>query len=602
LVVYSLPFYVSPPAPTIETMAPQHGNPGDIVTLTGRFDGIGSLPATLTYKGVSVAIMTKSESQITFAVPQVRTSGAVVVAVDGIESHPLQFQIDPRIESISPAHPRAGEAMTVTGYGFRFGDAPVTVSFGSLAGSLGEISDESFQYTFPLSCLYGPGPLTISLGNASAVKSITPTPTLTDLMGDAGVPGQTVRLYGAGFASWSMVSLNDNLISPIEVTGSTISFILPQGSVSGPIKLVIPATGDQTQVESNSFQFTVGPKPGTISKDFGSQGETITMTGSFGQASSSRSVKIGSTSCAIQSSSASSIQFQVPLSASSVSGVISVTVDGISSVFRPFTIVPTITSYSQNYAGYGEEIRIYGYFHGSEIVLNSQSASISILERGVGQNGYDYLAFSVLNDFSATSIGIEAARFMSPGTLPITSLTLYPRPFVSGVQPGYGLAGEQVSISGSHFTDGGTVPQILVGNATATLITSAADRLDVTVPAGSDLQSLTVRRPVSGGAAPSFPVEFRYRPILGSFQPAVAIRGGKLTITGQNFDPQGDNQVYVGGVLAQSISATTTTLVVRVDPASLPSGIQVFTRQAPSDVVPLRVISSLVPALSLILE
>jgi hypothetical protein len=170
------------------------------------------------------------------------------------------------------------------------------------------------------------------------------------------------------------------------------------------------------------------------------------------------------------------------------------------------------------------------------------------------------------------------------------------------LQPAYGLAGDQISISGSHFTDGSVTPYVLFGNASAAVVASAPDRIDIMVPAGSGQQPITVHRPISSDAASSFSVDFKYRPILNAFQPKVAVRGGFLTITGQNFDPQGDNQVYVGGVLAHPISATATTLVVRVDPASSPSVIQVFARRASSDVVPLRVISSLVPVISLLLK
>lgn len=121
LIAYSLPFYMAPPPPTLTSLSPTHGNPGDVVTVGGRFDGATSAPVSLTLMGNAVTILEKSESQIKFAVPSVRATGDVQVKVDGSASNTLTYQIDPRIESISPEHPIAGQITTITGYGLSLG-------------------------------------------------------------------------------------------------------------------------------------------------------------------------------------------------------------------------------------------------------------------------------------------------------------------------------------------------------------------------------------------------------------------------------------------------------------------------------------------------
>ncbi|MDQ3003083.1 MAG: IPT/TIG domain-containing protein [Fibrobacterota bacterium] len=165
------------------------------------------------------------------------------------------------------------------------------------------------------------------------------------------------------------------------------------------------------------------------------------------------------------------------------------------------------------------------------------------------------------------------------------SLTLYPRPVINSFQPAFGLAGDKVALLGAHYMDGGAAPQVEFGGVPATVVSAAVDRIEVTVPAGNGRVPVVVKRPLVGGFALSLPADFKYRPLLTAFAPPYALRGGLLTITGQNFDPNGDNDVYIGGAQTQVISVSATTLVVRVNPASFGSGIQVFSMRAPSELV-----------------
>lgn len=471
---------------------------------------------------------------------------------------------------------------------------------GTEPATVNQVTDETILFTFYPSCLYGPGPLTVTVGDVSHAKQVTPTPMLSDLMGDAGVPGQTVTLGGEGFASHSKVSLSGTVITPVSVANSAITFQIPSGATSGPIKVVIPAAGDQTAVESNAFHFTVGPKPSAISKDYGMPGEFITLTGNFGNTNSTRSVKIGRIACPIPFSSSSTIQFSVPVLGNSPSGLIAITVDGISTIFCPFTILPLIMSIPPKYAAPGEEMRIKGWFHGPEVTLKSAGTSLTMLGKGV-EADKDYLAFAIGNDFSATSINMEVKKYQGTGAIPMGSMAIYQRPVLERLEPAFGLAGDNIVLSGRHFADDGATPQVFFGSTQAAVGQSSDTRITVTVPAGSAQQQVTVRRPFPDGSANSFGKVFTYKPILFAFKPSNAVLGGMLEITGLNFSAEGDNQVYVGGVLAKLVSSTATKVVVKVDPKSGSSGIQVFSNRAPSEVMPLKVVSSL-SFLSLLLD
>jgi len=525
----------------------------------------------------------------------------VLVTLDGEPSNDLTLQVVPKIESVVPEHPKAGEMAEIHGYGFDLPGQSPSATLLSVPAQIASFDNETIRFSFYHSCVYGPGSLTVTVGDASASKNIVPQPYVAPGTTDAGVPGQRIGIAGEGFGVGSQIYLSGTQMSDVTVMGnSSITFTVPSSAVSGELKVVIPASSGQTQTESNSIYFTVGPKPSSISRDYGSPGDLITVGGSFGTDASIRKVFLGLVECAISSSSQSEIKFWVPSIVGLPSGIISITVDSRSAPYLPFTVLPAIAGVSSNICLPGEEVRVYGYFGNAEIIASGGSVRVSALGKGT-EGGRDYFAFVLMDDFEIATIAFSVKRYLGTGNLPFAQQVLYVKPSIVSVDPPIGSPGDLVTLSGFHFSPYGQTPIVAIGSSSAEVVTTSDQSLIVKVPEGEGQVRVSVFREIMSGFAESPPSHFRYLPVPRTWLPVVPIKGGMLRIDGAGFSPVGNNQVYVGGKSATIVSATPYQLNVRLDPASPSGDLKVVSDGVASLPKPIKVAPNLAPILSLLM-
>lgn len=154
---------------------------------------------------------------------------------------------------------------------------------------------------------------------------------------------------------------------------------------------------------------------------------------------------------------------------------------------------------------------------------------------------------------------------------------IQPHPDITSFTPALGIAGETVILTGTNFS---TTPNenVVKFNGTIAVVTGAtAIQLTTTVPAGATSGNVSVT--VNGQTAISrqhFTV--LHVPTITSFNPARALPGASVTITGTNFsDIIANNTVEFNNVSASITSATSTTLTVTVPDGSTTGKISVTT-------------------------
>ena len=139
--------------------------------------------------------------------------------------------------------------------------------------------------------------------------------------------------------------------------------------------------------------------------------------------------------------------------------------------------------------------------------------------------------------------------------------------------PNGGSVGSVVTIFGTGF---GTTPSqnvVKFNGTTASVVSSTANKIVVTVPAGATTGTISVTAP--GGSATSaatFTVGPSPAPTITSFNPTAGAPGEVITITGTNYAPGPANtKVSFNGTRGWPTAATATTITVPV-PAGATSG------------------------------
>ncbi|MEZ0311398.1 MAG: Ig-like domain-containing protein [Myxococcota bacterium] len=136
---------LAPPPPEVESLLPAVGAVGRPLQIHGRYLGTD---ATVTIGGNSATIESRSKTYVVVRIPAVApgTRPLVLTRGDGSASTPVDFVVQPWIETISPEHGPASGSITLTGVGF-------TVSGNATIGGLPVTpvnwSDTTVQLTLP---------------------------------------------------------------------------------------------------------------------------------------------------------------------------------------------------------------------------------------------------------------------------------------------------------------------------------------------------------------------------------------------------------------------------------------------------------------------
>lgn len=312
-------------------------------------------------------------------------------------------------------------------------------------------------------------------------------------------------------------------------------------------------------------------------------GTTVTITGkNFSATPSDNQVYFEDAEAEVVTASKTQLEVVVP--AGAVTGKIKVTVGsrtGMSASSFEVIEPPVISDFTPKTGIAGDEITITGQrlaggagvervvrFNGAEVteILESSDVQLKVKVPAAATSGR--LSVTV-NGHS----GYSSVNFVVPNS-----------PFIEAFTPVKGFAGDAVTIQGDYFdaTPGGN--EVRFNGMLATVTQASAAALTVQVPVGATSGKVTVK--VKGLLTQSTETFEVLTPVaLTSVDPTAGTAGTEVILTGEGFSTVVDeNEVLFNGTVATVLSATATTLTVKV-PVNATDGkirVNVYGKQATS--------------------
>ena len=162
-------FTVQPTAPQITSLAPNAGNVGSTVKITGTNFGATPATNTVTFNGTAATVTSASTTDLAVTVPMGATTGSVVVTVGGLASNGVNFTVQltaPQITSLTPNAGSVGSSVKVVGTNFGATPATNTVTFNGTTATVTSASTTDLSVTVPVGATTGNVVVTVG-GQAS---------------------------------------------------------------------------------------------------------------------------------------------------------------------------------------------------------------------------------------------------------------------------------------------------------------------------------------------------------------------------------------------------------------------------------------------------
>ena len=282
------------------------------------------------------------------------------------------------------------------------------------------------------------------------------------------------------------------------------------------------------------------PTISSLSVSSGPVGTAVTITGTnFGSTQGSSTVAFNGTTATVTSWGSTSIAVTVPTAATT--GNVVVTVSGVASNGKSFTVTPKINSLSPTSGAVGAAVTITGTTFGTTqgtVKFNGTTASIT--------------------SWSSTSIGVTVPSGATTGNVVVTassqtsngvSFTVLATPSITSLSPTSDAVGAAVTITGSNFGSSQGSGTVKFNGTTATVTSWAAGSIGVTVPSGATTGNVVVN--ASGVNTNGVNFTVLATPSITSLSPTSDAVGAAVTITGANFGSmQGSGTVKFNGTTA----------------------------------------------------
>ncbi len=377
---------------------------------------------------------------------------------------------------------------------------------------------------------------------AAVVTSINPT---------SGPPagGTHVTITGSGFTGTESVHFGNATATFVANSDTSITATSPPGTGTVPVTVTTPSG---TSVVTANTNFSYSSTVTAISPTSGSNGTSVTITGSG--FTSPSTVDFGNTAATgvTVGSSGSSITATAPVGTGTV--LVTVTSNGVKAAEpKPinFVYLPEIKSLTPTSGpatgNTGVTISGTGFTSGSAVFFGGVAATgVSVSSDGT--------------TITATSPGgagnVQVTVTPSGGSAVVAGQFSYV-PVVTGINPTSGPAtgGTGVTISGAGFTPGSTVN---FGNnaATGISVNTSGTSIAATVPEGGGSVQVTV---TTNGVQATEPttVNYLYVTTITSFTPTFgpATGGTGVTISGTGFIP--GTAVFFGTTPAANVTVGT---------------------------------------------
>jgi hypothetical protein len=401
----------------------------------------------------------------------------------------------PQISNVTPTSGVAGTQVTITGSGFGAAQGSGRVWLGTTDGVVVSWSDA--QVVATVASGSQTGTVAILQGGvwSNSVNFAVVTPMISNVTPTSGVAGTQVTITGSGFGATQgsgRVWLGTTNGVVVTWSDAQVMATVASGSTTGTVAIL------QGGVWSNSVTFAVStPNITSVTPTSGVAGTQVTITGSgFGATKGSGRVWLGTTDGVVVSWS--DAQVVATVASGSQTGTVAILQGGVWSNSVTFAVsIPTITSVTPTSGVSGTQVTITGSGFGATqgsgrvwlgttdgvvvswsdaqvvatVASGSQTGTVAILQGGVWSNSVNFAMVT---------------------------------PTITSVAPTSGVAGTQVTITGSGFgaTQGASG---VTFNGVAAVPANWSDSLiTVSVPSGATTGSIVVTVGGSSSNAANF--------------------------------------------------------------------------------------------------
>jgi hypothetical protein len=562
--------------PNVTSVTPASGVAGAQVTFIGTGFGTTQGPGNVWLGSTYGIVASWSDSQVVAAVASGARSGTAQILQNGVWSSAISFTvITPNVTGVTPASAMAGMQVTFTGAGFGTIQGGGNVWLGSTYGTT-VVSWSDTQVVATVASGSRSGTAQILQGGvwSDPVTFMISTPKVTSVTPSSAMAGMQVTFTGTGFGATQgsgNVWLGSSYGTVVSWSDTQVVAAVASGSRSGTAQIL------QGGVWSDPVTFTITtPKVTSVTPGSAMAGAQITFTGTgFGTVEGSGNVWIGSTYGTIVSWS--DTQVVATIASGSKSGTAQVLQGGVwSDVVNFEVITPKVTSVTPTSATAGTQITFAGTGFGA-----AQGSGNAWLGSGYGVvvswSDTQVVATVASGSKSGTAQILQGGVWSDPVNFVITT------PKVTNVTPTNGIAGAQITFTGTSFGSTQGSGNVWLGSSYGVVVSWNDTQVVATVASGSKSGTAQILQ----GGVWSDVVNFEIiTPKVTSVTPNSAVAGAQITFTGTGFGAiQAGGNVWLGSAYGTVVSWSDTQIVASVASGSKSGTAQVLQGGVWSDVI-----------------
>lgn len=403
----------------------------------------------------------------------------------------------PSVQSIVPNSGKAGDRITINGNFFASSTSEVEVTFGGVTAHVVEVTPSKIVVVVPSGITnnnyYSYNQIEVVLRMANQSHNVTSgfriSPTVSDFSPKSGTLGTVITIHGENlpntyysYSSSISVLIGQSSVSISSYNSTGIQVIVPHNFSVERAAISVIIDGITTVLPG---EFTVTPHTVTsISPASGLPGSSFSIFGSdFPNSyyqSSGISVKVGETPVSVYHTSTGQLTVAIPQSMHPGSYRVKVTA-GPHTVEAPQqyqVLAPSVTGFAPTSGGIGREVEITGTF--------APNVYYTIYFGSVQTSAYSSSSSSLRVQVPAgveagsVKIKVQHGDTMLEAAGNFTVLA----PTIASFSPRSGVAGSEVTITGSGFAPNTYYTTVRFGTVTTPILSVTENTIRVVVPSG----------------------------------------------------------------------------------------------------------------------